>query len=165
MKILLSILTLLSLSATANASLCALDADVSGRSWHVFVGHSQLEGEGEIKCLNSDGQFEKVMDVYVEAEGGGFGFGFTKIENAHLHSTGLGFIESADALLGDFLFVKSGFHVGPVGADIAASVLFRAESEASGLAIPFALDLKTGKGLELSVLDFMEVTVTPLEDM
>ena len=88
MKILLSILTLLTLSATANASICALDADVSGRSWHLFVGHSHLEGEGVINCLNDEGEFVKVMDVYVEAEGGGFGLGFTKIENAHLHSTG-----------------------------------------------------------------------------
>lgn len=164
MKFLIALLTVLSVSATAQASLCSLEANVSGKSWHFLVGHSELSGPGVIRCFNNEtGTFDVVMDVLVEAEGGGFGLGFTKIENAKLISTGLGFIESEDSLLGEFLFVKSGVHAGPVGADVAASVLFNARRGKSGLAIPFALELKKGKGLELSVLDFMQVRVTPFD--
>lgn len=164
MRILLSILTIFLLSTTAQASLCNLEAEVSGKSWHFIVGHSELSGDGQINCFNNEsGQFEKVMDVYVEAEGAGFGLGYTKINKAKLYSTGLGIIESSESLLGDFLFAKSGVHIGPVGADVAASIFFNARKGESGFAIPFALDLKSGKGLELSVLDFMNVRVTPID--
>ena len=104
-----------------------------------------------------------MFELFVEAEGAGFGLGYTKIEKAKLYSTGIGIIETADTLLGDFLFAKSGVHVGPVGADIAASIFFSARKGESGLAIPFALDLRSGKGLELSVLDFMNVQVSPMD--
>ena len=164
MKLFLSFIASLFVASQAQASLCALEADLSGSSTQFIVGGTKLSGYGEIKCLNqTSGKFEWVTDVVVNMEGAGFGLGHTKISNAKLHSTGLGIVESADALTGTFLFAKAGFQLGPVGADAGATLYFSGKKGKRGLAVPFGMTFKKGEGLQLTVLEFMEVTVTPID--
>ncbi|MCB0377231.1 MAG: hypothetical protein KDD33_01945 [Bdellovibrionales bacterium] len=164
MRIFFAIITLIGMSSVANASQCYIEADMSGKSWHFFVGHATLDGQGQISCYDKESnRFQPVMDVVVEAESVGFGLGLTKIDDAKLFSTGLGLIESADSLVGEYLFVKTGVQAGPIGADLGTTILFKAERGQAGLAIPFGLNLKKGAGIELSLLDVMKVKITPID--
>ena len=159
-NLIMTIMGVLLASSVAQASQCYLDADLSGRSFHLLVGGVQMEGEGVIRCLDaSSNQWRIQKRVGVSVEGAGFGLGVTKIKHARLLSSGLGIIQSPDSLLGRFLFAKAGVQVGPVGAEAGTSVIFNARKGKKALVVPFSLNLRKGPGLELSLLDFLEVEI------
>lgn len=163
---LLAVLTTLLLAAGANAENlqpCYLDAQVSGKSFHILVGGMKLQGYGEIICYdNQSDEWVTEKMVQIEGKSVGFGAGISKFKDARLFSGGPGLIEGPATLLGDYIFVKTGVQAGPVGVDGGVSVLFKAQRD-KGVAIPFALNLKKGKGLELSLLDVVKISVTEIE--
>lgn len=162
MKSIIVLLSFFAFSGFANASLCKLEASVSGVSWKIGVGGTKLSGTGAVLCTKN-GKFVLKEIVDVEMSGGGFGLGFAKIAEAKLVSTGVGYVQSSDALTGKFRFVKVGGHLGPIGVDAAGAVYFKAKKQGkNGAAIPFALSWSKGAGLLASV-DLMDVVITPIE--
>ncbi len=130
---------------------CALSFNVKGGGLKLFVGHFQMEGQGQISCMDLWGNTEQIP-VYVTLGGKpvSLSAGIGKMQMVGL-ATGIGVAGQPNDLLGNYVVagVRGSLLVGG-GLDLALHATHRA------LTLNTSLQLVSGLGVNVGV-DYLTI--------